>query len=49
MTGTDWIWYATGVAVVIPVCIAHARYRYRRWFRRHSYVATIEIYEGSER
>jgi 4-amino-4-deoxy-L-arabinose transferase-like glycosyltransferase len=43
----NWLWYAVGAAVVIPVCLAHARARYRRWVRRHSYVATIEIREGS--
>jgi hypothetical protein len=49
MNGIDWVWYAVGAAVVIPLGIAHARARYRRWVRRHSYVATVEFYEGSER
>lgn len=39
----NWAWYAAGAAVVIPACIAHARYRYRRWVRAHSWVAEIHI------
>jgi hypothetical protein len=39
----NWFWYAVGALVVIPACIAHARYQYRRWVRRHSYVATVTI------
>lgn len=45
----NWWWYAAGVAVVIPLGIAHARTQYRRWVRRHSYSATIRIYEGDQR
>lgn len=39
----NWAWYAVGALTVIPLSIWHARMRYLRWIRRHSYVAEIKI------
>jgi hypothetical protein len=40
---SDWLWYAAGAVTAIILGIVAARMRYRRWLRRHSYVATGEV------
>jgi hypothetical protein len=39
----DSLWFAAGAVTAIILGLAAARMRCRRWLRRHSYVATVEV------